>query len=72
MLDFYRAVVHADADRYESIEDSLSVSYDAGYSDATFRPLVFGDYLGVRGELTRTHEARAILRTDGRGLGLRP
>jgi 2,3-bisphosphoglycerate-independent phosphoglycerate mutase len=51
MLDLYRAVVHADADRYESIEDALAVSYDAGYTDATFRPLVLGDYLGVRGEL---------------------
>jgi bisphosphoglycerate-independent phosphoglycerate mutase (AlkP superfamily) len=51
MLDVYRAVVHADADRYVSIEDALAVSYDAGYSDETFRPLVLGEYLGVRGEL---------------------
>lgn len=50
-LEVYRAIVHADGDRYESIFDGLSLSYDAGYTDATMRPFILGDYLGVRGEL---------------------
>jgi bisphosphoglycerate-independent phosphoglycerate mutase (AlkP superfamily) len=47
----YDAVVHADADRYDAVYEGLRLSYDAGYVDASLKPVVLGAYGGVSGEL---------------------
>ncbi|MBL9023865.1 MAG: hypothetical protein JNL21_16845 [Myxococcales bacterium] len=48
-LELYRAVVHAEADRYHDANQALASSYAAGYTDANLLPVIVGEYRGVQG-----------------------